>query len=49
MERYGTHCEQTYRMNFNCSQGKYINCAHDLLLANFLFNSFTKIRCVFPE
>ncbi len=25
MERYGTHCEQTYRTNFNRSRAKYIN------------------------
>ena len=25
MERYGTHCEQTYRTNFNRSRAKCIN------------------------
>ncbi|MDD7079365.1 MAG: transposase, partial [Prevotella sp.] len=25
MERYGTHCEQTYRMNFNRGRAKCIN------------------------
>ena len=25
MERYGTHCEQTYRTNFNRSRSKCIN------------------------
>ena len=26
MERYGTHCEQTYRTNFNRCRAKCINC-----------------------